>query len=235
MISLHPPDKLSVAFATRDRIFIYWYPPTNFKIHSVSEDPGYSIAGTSTTSDTPKGVTVSHINATTIKPDGESTATVHQNSTENNNANTNKTAVIKPDQNKTEMDTGKNTTAGSNSNSSSSAETTTSPENSTVNSNVNSNDNKTVNATDKDNVTDTDAKDATGTPTLTVVTVTDKPSVTESSLNSDNKTIIYNLKDFVGKEKVPFHFAVLTGFIVSYRKTEDGEYRYHIGTVKHFF
>ena len=228
MISLHPPDKLSVAFATRDRIFIYWYHPNNFKIHSVSEDPGYSIAGTSTTSDTSKGVTVSHINVTTIKPDGESTTTVHQNSTENINANINKTAVIEPDQNKTEMDPGKSTTAGSNSNSSPSAETTKSPENSTVNSNVNSNNNKTISATDKDNVTDTAAKDATVTPTLTVVTLTDKPSVTESSFETDNKTVVYNLKDFVGKEKVPFHFAVLTGYIVSYRKNEDGEYRYHI-------
>ena len=220
---------MNVAFATRDRIFIYWYPPHNFKIHEVIEEPGYNIAETTAAPVTTKEDSITHSVSQMIptsSSDNGLTTKPQQNVTQS--TNTSKTEAEKVNQNNTAVDIDKNTTV-STSNSSADMESTKTPE-INITPSLNIDKNSSINS---DNTTDAVTKAVseqikTVKPNLTITT--QKPPENETanstvdSLNVDNKTSVYQLKDFVGKETVPFHFAVLTGYVVSYRKDENGEY-----------
>ena len=51
---------------------------------------------------------------------------------------------------------------------------------------------------------------------------------TDNSTADGSKLVVYQLKDFIGKKRVPFHFGNLTGYQVSYKKAEDENGEYHL-------
>ena len=242
LIDLHPPEKISVPYTLVDRLYLYWEPPRNFKMHDpTNETHTIAVDKEGNLVLTPKkpgvagkgpGVTLGVLTLnTTAAPviNGSDSAKPQQNGTTNSNTtNTDKdsgkaqgTGVDKTNQNNTKAN---NNTA--NSDSKDSGPETSKDGKANVTESVKDN----VNVSASSNQTDTKVDSSTPSVKSSADSTTEKPPVATSTASpSDlskvgNKSILYLLEDFYWQKRVPFHFAVLGHYIVSYKKDTDCKY-----------
>ena len=157
-----------------------------------------------------------------------------QNSTTNSSATTENadkeslngkgTSVDKTNQNKTtaNINNNNNNTINSTSNSKDSGPETGKDGKANVTESVKDNANNSAGSNPASTKADTSTTEAVA--KRSDHTTANPPVVTPNSSSSDPPAIRYELEDFYWKNKVPFHFAVLGHYIVSYKKDLDGKY-----------
>lgn len=237
LIDLHPPTKVTVALGLEDRLLLYWYPPKNYRLHDEYADTQENI--------TAKGPGVTHkeiIVTTTAVPEGSLTAKPQQNNSQNSNTNNTDSDTINQNNTKTSTDITTKTSVDSDSKSNvtdsdSKSNVTESSSKTNITENVNNKNvtvrpNVTESVNNNKNVSDIGESDK---PTAkpNEPTSTEKSSDegttqgttlrtdTDNSTADGSKLVVYQLKDFNGKTRVPFHFGNMTGYQVSYKKAED--------------
>lgn len=224
LIDLHPPDKVTVAFTLDDRLFLFWFPPKNFKIHDESDaGPGYNIAVATQKTLTAKGAGVAHIVSkiiTTAAPESGETTKAQQTSSQTTGSNTSNADIDTTNQNNTKLSVDKNSTVSENTNTSLGLGSQTNVTEGGANNNSVSVSNNPTGTSSNNTMEEITVKSKVDDTTQN----TPVTKVAANSTDDGDKIVVYQLKDFVGKEKVPFHFAILKAYIVSYRKDENAEW-----------
>ena len=141
-----------------------------------------------------------------------------------NSENGKETGIDKTNQNKTTGDTSNNNnnTANSATNSSDSGPNIGKDGKANVTEIVKDNTNTSASS----NSSDAKADNSTPAVTKQIDKTTVKPPTVTVKTNSSDPNIRYELEDFYWKKKVPFHFAVLGHYIVSYKTDSDGKFMY---------
>lgn len=231
-MKLRPPESVNIPFTLTDKIYLYWLPPENYKIHDptnethtiVVDENGNTVLTSVGSGVTHKVIALPDTTLTpSVKPDDSTKPQQNSSKLSDNKDGGNKedTGVGEPNRNNTDY----NSTA---------SDTKDSPpgDDSAANVTESVKDNKNASSSGSINKTDSAVNDKT-TPAVnsSVNIITEKPQVSNGMSNSSgdsasvsNKTIVYRLGDFIGKDVVPFHFAKLTGYVVSYRKDSKGEF-----------